>query len=800
MPEQESASLHTNKAPTTTLVPSQVVQSIPTAPSLGGEGASGGSKKKKRSRNRRPKKKPAEKSNKQLDASQSEKTEDLTKINTKKPQARKRKTNNRRKRYPWRKHIKQGTVDPISLEPLVSLPYPPFALAVSKPYIPVPIWPPNTTQNSTEKKTKEEDESKRQQQILEQQWGSKIPLEDDSDSNKNNDKLTDDDQNKKADTAKNDGHFHLFDGQVLAYYLVSQLQFIDPLNRRDLTREEIINLDNYLQRHKIKHTSVLEAYDSKGVTLSSAGVSGQTRDGRAEILQQEAQILLNALFENNSYHGSNQERASNRNNENPNRFSRQYAAFESNDGSRRNRRSRRERNLQNESTNSIMGGNHQDNSGILVQEGGGMLIIDDNVNPGLRGVNQIMPNLQDSTYSTSFSAGNWNIPENYPQLEPFPTLMSANVADGEVTSNNNREVQTNDKNACNRSVSKSLLKIGNTVKKTNQKDIVKQRKAREEALRKMELANLPYEEYLRRQNAPIDAENTTQNCHALYNTIPVANSGVIVPTQGQLQRNKNLADALGVMPSTSRQVNHGINGGWKRPTTTGIEFDKELQETQYPDDLLQEAKDRMQELLKLEKKWIDFLDDDTSASCSLKKMDKPTRIFVHKYSDFWHMQTQSYDPEPRRYIHCVKLRDTITPHPLLSHAAKNWNGKVSTILHNPVNTTLEAQCDNQETNDIEKNSFNSSGSALNEQRVQLVLDPRTKPLELPQFQPSQKKIEEEMRKLMKEKEIKATLKKIEEDERKNRILAAAFASDDEQSNTDSEWEIGEAMFSGEDDE
>ena len=46
-------------------------------------------------------------------------------------------------------------------------------------------------------------------------------------------------------------YYHLFDGQVLAYYLVSQLQFIDPLNRRDLTRAELKNLDAYLKRHRL---------------------------------------------------------------------------------------------------------------------------------------------------------------------------------------------------------------------------------------------------------------------------------------------------------------------------------------------------------------------------------------------------------------------------------------------------------------------------------------------------------------------------------------------------------------------
>jgi hypothetical protein len=111
----------------------------------------------------------------------------------------------------------------------------------------------------------------------------------------------------------------------------------------------------------------------------------------------------------------------------------------------------------------------------------------------------------------------------------------------------------------------------------------------------------------------------------------------------------------------------------------GDEFQKELNvsKAQYTDSLLSEARDRMSELLKLETKWKKFLVDDRAMSCSLKAMNRPMRKFVHEYSDFWRLHTESFDPEGRRYIHCIKLEDTRAPFPLLSEAARKWRGPIT---------------------------------------------------------------------------------------------------------------------------
>merc|ERR1719482_1931068 len=56
---------------------------------------------------------------------------------------------------------------------------------------------------------------------------------------------------------------HYFDGAFLASYLVSSSDFINPINRRDLTRDECVALDEYLQRHGLPDVSVVDAFDLK---------------------------------------------------------------------------------------------------------------------------------------------------------------------------------------------------------------------------------------------------------------------------------------------------------------------------------------------------------------------------------------------------------------------------------------------------------------------------------------------------------------------------------------------------------
>ena len=131
--------------------------------------------------------------------------------------------NERQKHAWWREQVPTDSVDPITLESLQSLQYPPFALVASPPYIPM-NWPPiqNDTNDTTNHREKGLSEEERQRQILQAQWGKSLHI----DNNTMNTTDTD-------PTSNHHRHVNLFDGRALAYYMVSQLQFIDPLNRSD---------------------------------------------------------------------------------------------------------------------------------------------------------------------------------------------------------------------------------------------------------------------------------------------------------------------------------------------------------------------------------------------------------------------------------------------------------------------------------------------------------------------------------------------------------------------------------------
>ena len=791
--------------------------------------------------------------------------------------AKKRPKPNRKKKnknkFPWRKDVPPNTVDPISLDPLVSMPYPPFALNISPPYDIVPEWPiPKPTQeeaNGTKEvgdanrevgNSLEADTKKRQNDLLQEQWGDLLPgtkTENKKERKQENSEEEDENIVDDIDT-KQKQHFHLFDGKVLAVYLVSTLQFIDPLNRRDLTREEVKNLDSYLAKHRLKKMRVLEAYDEKGVSMSSAGANAQTQSGRLRMRQEEARNLLNSLFQdhagvqqqpqqqiNRSRRNNNGSRGDGRSAEGNtnNAMSSQYAAYESGRLTQQSTHDQSQYNYGYDSWNGYGNGVYAENNG--------MLIIDDDFNPGLRG------GLPDANFNSSMATNAGEMPNWYghrarESADNFPSLPIAgsSVSETNPNSSNGQQDQPKDNKQPTKpkTVSKSLSKIGKFGKKSNPKQLEKQRKARELALKKAEIASMPYEEAVKRAAEDI---NTVSVNHVSYEdvNIPII-SNHVAPTEMQLDRNRNLAAALDVKPSTLRG---NMNSGWTRPTQTPVtldEFGNELNLTQYSDALIIEARERMTELSRLEKKWSSFLKDDKAASCPLKPMDRPLRKFVHAYSDFWNLHTESFDPQPKRYIHCVKLLETRAPRPLLSAAVHSWRGPAPPLLpaaEKP--SAMTEQHAGEETNSsrefvqteeraplkleprtvsdrivappgamfdlVDEDVVTASNISVapfasqepaarfapilaERERPTLKLDARTKPLELPKYQPARTLNTAEMLENHQMRMNASSERKRIEEKRKKSIIAAAFGSDDEE--TDSDWEVEEAVFSGSDDE
>jgi hypothetical protein len=756
------------------------------------------------------------------------------------------KKSNKRKRFPWRKEIPEGTVDPISLDPLKALPYPPFALMISPPYEAIPEWPiPINENNGAAKGNDSVDPAKREQQLISEQWHGILQVSGSHDNKNSSDpELKADSEHKMEQSReqKQNKHFHLFDGRVLAVYLVSTLQFIDPLNRRDLTRQEVVNLDNYLAKHRLKKMRVLEAYDDKGVTLSTAGANSQTPSGRLQIRQEEARNLLNALFggqqelAREQREGPTRTRRDGRNGRDRNSnnaMSQQYTAHQTSEVAQQS-------NLRATSQYND-GAISWDNDGGIYADGGGFLMIDDDYNPGLRsGLNHAVEDTGHRSHhprptSDAIQMASWYGHQARNRADNFPALSSAPPSISNGQSDKAKEGPS--KTA---PVSKSLVKIGNLVQKTNSKQLEKQRKARDLARRKAEVASMVYEDAVQRLES---GNGFDSSAHGLGNgsILVPALSNAREPTNAQLERNRNLASALGVKPSTRRaQIS-----GWARPTDIPKNFDdfgNELNCIEFPDSLIIEAMERITELVRLEKKWLSFLKDDNAASCPLKPMDRPTRKFVHEYSDFWNIYTESYDPQPKRYIHCAKLLETRAPRPLLSEAVRKWRGPAvpSTFVQLPPSSCEKfpeqpagedsasfirefvqteervpldlkprvvpppgAMFDLESMNENELQITNEAQQPFapiltERERPKLSLGPRTKPLELPRYQPPPSVNGSELAKNYEMTRNVALERKMLKEQREQSLLTAAFASDDEDS--DSEWEVEDAVVIVDDDE
>ena len=722
--------------------------------------------------------------------------------------------NQRKKKHPWRRFIPQGTVDPITLDDLNTLAYPPFALVSDEPYIPVPIWPVPEEDKHSAATPNELDLEELNRRRIQEQWGKPLAAT----PNEEND--------NKEPSARPLGkrYFNLYDGRALAYYLVSQLQFIDPLNRRDLTRDELLNLDDYLQRHGFKDLRVTEAYDAKGITISTAGATASTAQGRAGILQQMASNLLNSLFggrPNAQSHSRSQPVASSSSSQQTSSIQDQYAALRLREEElARQREQQRGRGLNPNATPFGEGA-------VYASEDGAFMVIDDDENPGLRGGDYSAATTQSAPfYSAQHIASRYG-QGNLSGADAFPALPTPSANDSVPQPPAPAPAPT-------KKSSKTLSRITGAVKKTDPTEAQRQWEAREEARKKAMLANLSFGidpskiNGMQQQGIPMPPPGLT-----------TANAQV---SDDKLERNKAFAEALGVKPATLRNK---FNAGWARPTESRAdldEFGNELNAAVYPEALIVEARERMGLLLRLEKKWKTFLADDRAASMPLNPMDRPSRKFVHEYSDFWNLRTESFDPEPKRYIHCVKMLDTHMPCPLLSDAVRSWRRPLSVVLPKAPAKSLASDHASQQTAGqstrsreippppermplgeqkteeprnfiaVEEGGFaygdadqlNPSFNSLfaGRERPKLELEKRTVPLELPPFQPDKGfNVAEDLQQRQVRLEEQAR-KKREAAERKRRVLEEAFASDDEDGaqSSCSEWEESEPLYAASDDE
>jgi hypothetical protein len=568
----------------------------------------------------------------------------------------------------------------------------------------------------------------------------------------------------------------------------------------------------------------VEAYDVKGVTISSAGAAGNTAAGRAAILQQEARVLLNALFGGISVAVPNQRNASRPAPANRS-LRHQYQSHEESQQRQYDQHLQEQHELQERQQQPSTLDAHD--LGIY-GDGAGYVVIDDDLNPGLRG-RYAEAALQQARRQQPLARG--------VQAGDFPSLAET-VAPAPALPP--QPVTAPVKKALPPST--TLSRIATSVKKTDPEEQQRQWEAREEARRKAMLSNMTFGNNLVAldgipgANAQLTSQQSIPQSISVQSTKPIS--------EGQLQRNQALAAALGVTPSTVRQQQQALLGGWARPSEPRIEVDEFGRELQcnYPDELILQAKERMGLLVKVEKKLIKFLSDDASPSLPLNPMDRSSRALVHEYLDFWKLQAQSYDPEPKRYIQCTKQADTCAPYPLLSDAVRNWRGPrpvLASLTSAPASSTIASlqgrdipaapprvplplkprstSLERPNTREavgvsiggtparsrIAETSLDTTNSrvetlVLQRERPKLQLAQRSLPLELPPYVPPQKyDVSEELQRRRERMQVQAQ-KEQDRIRQQQAVLEAAFASDEDSvgsnGGSESEWEEQEAQY------
>lgn len=87
---------------------------------------------------------------------------------------------------------------------------------------------------------------------------------------------------------------HYFDGRVLAFFLVSTGTFTNPMSREQLTLDDCVRLDVYLNRHDLGQARVADAFRLQQTIRSSA--SNEVNSAQAETQRRHATAVLHSLF------------------------------------------------------------------------------------------------------------------------------------------------------------------------------------------------------------------------------------------------------------------------------------------------------------------------------------------------------------------------------------------------------------------------------------------------------------------------------------------------------------------------
>ena len=280
--------------------------------------------------------------------------------------------------------------------------------------------------------------------------------------------------------------------------MVSQLTFVDPLNRRELAESEIMDLDRYLVRNNLGRANVHEAWKSHNTKRSAM----ESAPSRADYLQSEARNVLVALFD-----------------------------------SRKQRKSKAEARMERESE--LFRDQFERQRGYQQQDG--MTMIDDDMNPGMRG-GPIGGGLG--------GGGGGGGPSRVPNLHDRPNALDAFPTLQSVTPVSELPSLPDAPPGVQRGM--SLSAIANLVKPTNEDELDRMKRARTASLRKAAMNRMGFMGDTDAMDALMPVADRAGDYEAIAGAPPAA--AAAAATEGQIERNKRFAAAFGIQPSTVRPL------------------------------------------------------------------------------------------------------------------------------------------------------------------------------------------------------------------------------------------------------
>ncbi|CAI5734072.1 unnamed protein product [Hyaloperonospora brassicae] len=145
---------------------------------------------------------------------------------------------------------------------------------------------------------------------------------------------------------------------------------------------------------------------------------------------------------------------------------------------------------------------------------------------------------------------------------------------------------------------------------------------------------------------------------------PTASQRAPAPPRGQIFRNQNLAQALGV-------TRPGLTSG------DAAAFEEEMKSPSYPEELVAWGKANTSYLAVVERRLKRIVEESSCHSVSLRAMSGEERASMHQLATFYGVESESFGEDPRRRVSFFKRENAQVPGVTLSAYISNLNKQVA---------------------------------------------------------------------------------------------------------------------------